>query len=72
MQPHFASARTQAHTGHGHYITWRAHATSNNACTETDLAARPPRAYAKSFDDQSSSDIVAFGFHAGDDMILAA
>eukprot|EP00983_Pelagomonas_calceolata_P052914 1143067-Pelagomonas_calceolata.AAC.1 len=30
------------------------------------------RAFAKSFDDHSSSNIAAFNFHAGDDMILAA
>eukprot|EP00983_Pelagomonas_calceolata_P044097 1139155-Pelagomonas_calceolata.AAC.2 len=33
----------------------------NQACS--------PRAFAKSFDDHSSSNIVAFKFHAGDDMI---
>eukprot|EP00983_Pelagomonas_calceolata_P128314 1161499-Pelagomonas_calceolata.AAC.11 len=31
-----------------------------------------PRAFAKSLDDHSSSNIVAFSLHAGDDMILAA
>eukprot|EP00983_Pelagomonas_calceolata_P062297 1147234-Pelagomonas_calceolata.AAC.1 len=34
--------------------------------------ACPPGAFAKSFDDHSSSSIVVFSFHAGDDMILAA
>eukprot|EP00983_Pelagomonas_calceolata_P057490 1145084-Pelagomonas_calceolata.AAC.2 len=31
-----------------------------------------PRAFTKSFGEHSSSNIVAFNFHAGDDMILAA
>eukprot|EP00983_Pelagomonas_calceolata_P054270 1143635-Pelagomonas_calceolata.AAC.1 len=36
----------------------------NQACS--------PRALAKGFDDHSSGNVVAFSFHAGDDMILAA
>eukprot|EP00983_Pelagomonas_calceolata_P047517 1140688-Pelagomonas_calceolata.AAC.2 len=31
-----------------------------------------PRAFTKSFDDHSSGNIVAFSFHAGNDIMLAA
>eukprot|EP00983_Pelagomonas_calceolata_P046891 1140377-Pelagomonas_calceolata.AAC.13 len=34
--------------------------------------ACPPRAFVKSFDDRSSSNIVAISFHAGDDMTSTA
>eukprot|EP00983_Pelagomonas_calceolata_P072701 1151829-Pelagomonas_calceolata.AAC.2 len=47
----------------------RGHASIINSYVCANLAS-PPRAFAKSFENHSSSNIVAFSFQVGDDMII--